>query len=44
MGFLQSAGMVAVSDAMVCGGADPAVFCYIFSRADMPHGDACPEI
>ena len=43
MGFLQSAGMVAVSDVMVCDGADPAVFCYIFSRADMPHGDACPE-
>ena len=43
MGFLQSAGMVTISDVMVCDGADPAVFYYIFSRADIPYGDACPE-
>ena len=43
MDLLQPAGMVAVSDVMACDGAAPAVFCYIFSRADMPHGDARPE-
>ena len=30
MGFSQPAGMVAVSDVMVCGGSAPALFCYIF--------------